>query len=101
MTLYTPKDKVFNALCHVYRPGAQEDVEYKWWDGHDRTTMIHVATIEVLDAIAEAHCEPDAEKRKYFEGRLDDEITLRIWNMFPGGTTAEYASNKVCLALGI
>lgn len=103
MTLYTPHDKVYNALNRVYgtdRTDAKS--ETRFYDTFFREpTMVHAATISVLSAFTEAYTETDEKRREYRDRNIFREVTLAIWNVFPGGTTAEFAAERVFEALGM
>lgn len=97
-----PRDIIFRELNKVYlRENGSSGLG--WYDkGNGGSELNRSLTIQILNHLAMLYClKPGDKKHDYYHRTVRHEITSLIWMVWPGGSTAEYAANQVCDALGI
>lgn len=97
----TPKEKIFNALSEVYSPELTGRGWFSINDSDYTVQLMKALTADILSHIVDIYLMAPSKKKDYCLRTLNQEIMLKIWHAFSGGSTAQHAADKVCAALGI
>lgn len=105
---YKVRDAILMALNEVYGPAEvlQRDWYFcKMWSSQHNSYSVDAnmqLVVDILSLVAFAHrYEGQSNRAKYYGKTLFNEIHSMIWMVHPGGSTAEYAAERVCHILNV
>lgn len=106
---YDLRDSVLNALNEVYAPdfaGKDWYVCHNYVAGRNKGSYALEVNLQLVTdifaLIAFAAIDPENNTRQQYYGEtMFSRIHEKIWIVHPGGSTAEYAAEKVCAILNI